>query len=120
MSFVESSERVYSDLKNSSELTDLLSNTVESIYPLYASVEESENFVVYRIEDIGSASKDVSRRYNVIVTSYALGYDECCAIADAVTSAFKSSGYSYKDLGGISGVLEEGRLLIEQKFNIKL
>lgn len=120
MSFVLSSNTVYLDLKNSIELTGLLSNTGESIYPLYAPSEETGNFVVYRIEDNIIESKDAARRYNVIITNYARVYDECCAIADAVTNAFKSSNYMYQNLGAVPGITEEGGFLIEQKFNIKL
>jgi fumarate hydratase class II len=120
MSFVVSSNRVYLDLKESIELTALLSNTVDSIYPLYASVEEAQKFVVYRIEDNVNESKDTARRYNVIVTSFAEKYDECCEIADAVTNTFERSAYIYQALGGAPGLTDEGRLFIEQKFNIKI
>ncbi|WP_418639655.1 hypothetical protein [Winogradskyella sp.] len=120
MSFTTCSSRVFGDLKAHQALVDLLSNGVDSIYPLLASADEKEKFITYHIKDNGVISKDSTKRYEVVVESYAADYDTCCEIADVVEEAFGTSSVAYQQLGGEPFQTEEGWLFIQQKFNIKI
>lgn len=120
MSFQTSTQQVYNDLKARVELTNLLTNGVDGIYPLVAPGNEGEKFITYHIIDNGSITKDTAKRYEVIVASFASHYDECCVLADEVTEAFKTSVKGYAELGGKPFQNEEGWLYIEQRFNIKI
>lgn len=120
MSFTTATSIVYNDLKSYPDLTTKLSRGEKGINPLIASEQEENNFVNYFVEDNGPDTKDLVRRWEVVVQSFSSNYDLCCEIADEVTNAFKNATSIYKELGGKPSQTEDGWLYIEQRFNIKI
>ena len=94
------SEQIRTDLIANSNLTALLTNGNNSIYPLVADDEEGDSFVNYTIKDNGYSSKDKARSFTIIIECWSNGYNASIAIADEVLNAIESAPSIYNYEGG--------------------
>lgn len=111
---------VYDALKADAALMALLSNGVDSVYPLMAPPEAHKKFITYGIEDLGYQSKDLTAgKFNIIINSYGTTYKEIIDMAEAVIAAFATAGIKKSYRGGRPQYDEENRLHTTQIFNLK-
>ncbi len=117
--WLDISELVYADLSSYANLTALLSNAADSIYPLIANADEGDAFLIYYASYEGSPSKDGVYSYSITINAFAKTYNEAVAIADEVTEAIKASVNKYTIGNGRPVFNEQDEFYIEQIFNIK-
>lgn len=113
------SDLVYTDLSSYAALTALLSNGVDSIYPLIADGEEGDKFLTYHTEYQGNPSKDGKYIFDVVINAYTPTFNEAIEIADAVSDAIEAASTIYTIKGGQPQFNEQGEFFIQQTFNIK-
>lgn len=116
--WVTVSAQIRTDLIANSNLTALLTNGSNSIYPLVADDEEGDSFVNYTIKDNGYSSKDKARKFTIIIESWSDSYNKSIAIADEVLNAIEAAPSIYNYEGGQPYFDKEEIYYTELIFNI--
>jgi hypothetical protein len=117
--WLQISELVYADLAAAPALTTLLSNAASSIYPLMATADEGDSFIVYSVGYEGKPSKDGVYAFSVTINAFADTYNKAIAIADEVTAAITASNNIYSIGAGRPVFNDQDEFYLEQTFNIK-
>ena len=117
--WLEISELIRSELTGNTGLTDLLSDGVNSVYPVIAPQEEGEKFVNYEVSYEGNPTKDSSWAFSVTIRAFATTYNDAITIADAVIEVFAASSSNFRFTSGAPTMNEQEQFYIEQIFNIK-
>ena len=117
--WLQISELVYADLATYAPLTNLLSNNESSIYPLIATPDEGDVFIVYYASYEDKPSKDGVFSFTITINAFAPTYNKAIAVADEVTNAIKASINVYGISTGRPVFNEQDEFYLEQIFTIK-
>lgn len=117
--FKDISDLIYNDLSSHAELTALLADGANGIYPLIADADANFSFINYYIKYDSKPSKDGIYEFTVVVNSWATNYDKALEISDEVTAAFGASTNVFIEQSGEPRFNEQDQFYIEQTFNIK-
>lgn len=117
--WLQISELIKTELSGDTDLTDLLSDGANSIYPVIAPQEEGSDFVNYEVGYEGNPTKDSTYAFSVTIRAFATTYNDAITIADAVIDVVAASSSNFRFVSGAPGMNEQEQFYIEQIFNIK-
>ncbi len=117
---LELSKIIYSGLKASIAINEVVGT---KIFPLLADQEVDFPFIVYRVEQLETKTKDRSVEYLVTILSFQTTYDLALELSEKIQDTMKlvavnNKSYRFVKTSAAPFLTEDRQIYVEQKFNI--